>query len=132
MTKKFPSILIILFLFSSCSSKPVLYPNGKYETVGEEVAQKDVDACMAKADKFLKSEKGQRIVKSAGSGAFVGAAMGAVTGLLFGDVKRAVTSGAAVGGAAGAAGGAISPDQLKQSFTNKCLRDKGYEIVGWQ
>ena len=52
-------------------------------------------------------------------------------GFIFGDVKRAVTSGAAVGGVAGAAGGAISPDQLKQAYTNKCLRDQGYEIVGW-
>lgn len=123
--------LLILISITSCASKPVLYPNGKYENVGEKIAQEDIDKCMVKADKFLKSSKGKQIVKSAGSGAFVGAAMGIVSGLIFGDVKRAVTSGAAVGGVAGAAGGAISPDQLKQAYTNKCLRDQGYEIVGW-
>lgn len=129
--KNYIFILIILISLIGCASKPVLYPNSKYEKVGEDIAKKDIQKCIDKADKFLKSSKGKQIVKSAGSGAFVGAAMGVVTGLFFGDVKRAVTSGAAVGGTAGAVGGAISPDQLKMAYTNKCLKDQGYEIVGW-
>lgn len=128
---KLSSILVALMLLSSCASKPVLYPNKKLESVGKEAAQKDVDACLAKADQFLESDKGKQILKSAGKGSFVGAAMGAVTGLLFGDFKRAVTSGAVVGGAAGAAGESISPDRLKQAYTNRCLKEQGYDVMGW-
>jgi len=124
-------LLLSVLTLASCSSKPVLYPNQKLKTVGKEKSQKDIDKCMAEADKFLDSEKGKKMVKSAGSGAFMGAAVGAVSGLLFGDVKRAVTSGAAIGGTAGAAGAAISPDQLKQRYVNRCLGNQGYDVMGW-
>jgi uncharacterized membrane protein len=128
--RKIPALIILLTLVS-CSSNPVLYPNKKYKKVGKEAAKKDIDKCMADADKFIESDKGKQILKGAGKGAFVGAAMGAVSGLLFGDFKKAALSGAAIGGTGGAAGTAISPDRLKQTYTNKCLSRKGYEIIGW-
>lgn len=124
-------LILSLITLASCSSKPVLYPNQKLKTVGKEKSQQDIDACLAEADQFLESEKGKKMVKSAGSGAFMGAAMGAVSGLIFGDVKKAVTSGAAIGGTAGAAGAVISPDELKQRYVNRCLANKGYDVMGW-
>ncbi|EQC45375.1 putative lipoprotein [Bacteriovorax sp. Seq25_V] len=124
-------LILSLITLASCSSKPVLYPNQKLKTVGKEKSQQDIDNCMAEADTFLESEKGKKMVKSAGAGAFMGAAMGAVSGLIFGDVKRAVTSGAAIGGTAGAAGAAISPDELKQRYVNRCLAKQGYDVMGW-
>lgn len=123
--------VFVLIGFVSCSSSPVLYPNKKYKKVGKDIADKDVKKCMDDADKFIKSEKGKKILKGAGKGAFVGAAMGAISGLIFGDFKKAAVSGAAIGGTGGAAGAAISPDRLKMAYTNKCLSRKGYEIVGW-
>ncbi|OIQ19195.1 MAG: hypothetical protein BM556_07875 [Bacteriovorax sp. MedPE-SWde] len=129
MKKILPFILLVSLV--SCSSNPVLYPNKKYKKVGKEAAKKDADKCMADADKFIESSKGKKMLKGAGKGAFVGAAMGAVSGLLFGDFKKAAISGAAIGGTGGAAGSAITPDVLKQRYTNKCLARKGYEIVGW-
>jgi outer membrane lipoprotein SlyB len=129
--KKLMTIVMLTFLLASCASRPVLYPNQKLKKIGKESAQKDVDKCMAEADEFLESPKGKQIVKGAGKGAFMGAAMGAVSGLLFGDFKRAAASGAAIGATGGAAGAAISPDQLKQRYTERCLRKLGYDILGW-
>ncbi|PIP93793.1 MAG: cell envelope biogenesis protein OmpA [Bdellovibrio sp. CG12_big_fil_rev_8_21_14_0_65_39_13] len=123
-------ILLPLFLFS-CASHPVLYPNDKYQNVGEESAKTDVQICEKKADKFLKSSKGKQILKSAGSGAAMGGVIGAVTGLFTGDFIKSVVRGGAIGTAAGATAGAITPDRLKQNFTTKCLQDQGYQVIGW-
>ena len=38
-------ILGILFL-TACASKPQLYPNHKFKTVGKEAAKKDIDQCL--------------------------------------------------------------------------------------
>lgn len=128
-------LIPLLILLASCSSAPVLYPNAKYESVGAEVAKADIKICEEKADKFLASSKGKQILKGAGGGAAVGSAVGAVTGLFTGDFLGSLTRGAAVGAAVGAAAGgtagAITPDQLKRRFTEKCLADKGYQVIGW-
>jgi hypothetical protein len=57
--------------------------------------------------------------------------MGAVVG-------RAGAS-AAMGGAGGGTGGLIRGlfrsrdlDPVQQEFVNKCLKDKGYEVIGWR
>ena len=120
-----------LFLVCSCASRPVLYPNAKYQSVPEKEREKDIDQCLEKADQFTSSKKGQKILKGAGRGSLIGGAIGAMTGLLSGDLIGGALSGGVVGAAAGGAGAAITPDQLKQAFTQKCLNRKRYELVGW-
>lgn len=123
--------VFMVMLLSACASKPQLYPNQKFKNVGKEAAKKDVDACMADADKFLKSSKGKQITKGAGGGAAVGAAMGAVGGLFSGNVGRGAVRGGAIGAAAGGTAGALTPDQVKHQFVNQCLADQGYQVIGW-
>lgn len=125
------TILLLIFI-SACSSKPVLYPNQKYESVGEEKAQSDVDACMAKADKFIKSSKGKKMLKSGGAGALLGGVVGGVAGIFTGDVAGSAAQGAAMGGAGGAVAGGLSPDELKQKYVNICLSKQGYKVLGWE
>ena len=50
-----------------------------------------------------------------------------------------IGKGAGIGGAAGAAGGLVrgisqssKPSQVYKNFVSRCLREKGYEPVGWQ
>jgi uncharacterized membrane protein len=123
--------LIILVVFSSCASRPQLYPNAKYKTAGKEVAKKDIDKCMADADTFLESSKGKKIAKGAGGGAAIGAAMGAVWGAFSGNMARGAVRGGAVGAAGGAAGAAMTPDQIKHNYVNQCLGQLGYQVIGW-
>lgn len=125
-------LFISLFiLFTGCSSNPVLYPNEKFESVGEEKAKQDTKSCMDKADKFIKSPKAKKMLKSGGAGAFLGGVVGGVAGLFTGDVAGSAAQGAAMGGAGGAVAGALSPDELKQKYVNHCLSKKGYQVLGW-
>ena len=69
-------------------------------------------------------------------GAATGAAVGAVTGAIFGSVGR----GAAAGGVSGAVIGLIRgvfgyhnrPSPAHRAFVNRCLAERGYEVVGWE
>jgi len=122
---------ILLLTFSSCASRPKLYPNDTLKKRGKEASQKDIDQCLADADTYLESPTGKKMVKSAGAGAVVGGAIGAVAGIFSGNMARGAAQGAAMGGVGGAAGGALSPDQVKHNFVNQCLSEKGYRVLGW-
>lgn len=130
--RKSPSfLLIILITLSACASKPKLYPNEKLKSVGKEVAQQDIDQCVAEGDMYLETSEAKRITKGAGKGAMVGAAMGAVFGAFTGSLGGSALQGGAVGAAGGGVATAISPDQLKQRYVNHCLSEKGYHVLGW-
>jgi hypothetical protein len=134
------SLVLVAFagaLAGGCSAKrPVLYPNAAYQQAGIAVAQADIDACMQMAesgvgDKSVAAETAGRTAVGAGAGAAVGAVGGAVTG-------RAGT-GAAVGAATGATTGLLSGlwrsrehDPVYMNYVDRCLRDKGYEPIGWR
>lgn len=129
--KKYLVVLLLACLLVGCASKPKLYPNTHLKSVGKEVANKDIEKCMKEADEYLESEEGKRILKGASKGAAVGAAVGAAFGLFTGDFGRSATRGAVIGGASGGASEAVSPDVLKRRYVNKCLSEKGYEVLGW-
>ena len=119
-----------LFL-TGCASTPKLYPNAKLKNVGKAQAKADIAACTKNADKYLESPAVKKTLKSAATGAVIGGAIGVVGGLFTGNVGRSAAVGAAVGGTAGGVSGALSPDQVKRQFINKCLKDKGYDVIGW-
>jgi len=119
-----------LFLVS-CASRPQLYPNDKLRSGGKEQSKIAIDECLAEADAYLESSKGKQVVKGAGRGAAIGGAIGAVSGFFSGNWARGAVSGAAIGGTAGGVSQAVSPDQLKQRYAEKCLSEKGYQVIGW-
>lgn len=123
--------LLLLLVSVSCASKPKLYPNEKLKSVGKKAAQKDIDRCIADADAYLESSKGKQIAKGAGSGAVIGGAMGAVSGLFTGNLGGGLIRGGAIGAAGGGAVGGLSPDQVKRNYTNQCLAEQGYQVIGW-
>jgi hypothetical protein len=131
-------ILGILAVTAACSSKrPVFYPNAHFERVGPAQANADADRCMAEAKQYgVKTGGGEKIGGRAVKGAAVGAATSAVvSAVLSGDVGRAAGAGAAGGATAGAVSGAFDandPDQVFKNYVNRCLREKGYDVIGWQ
>lgn len=129
---KMSSYIFLISAIYGCSSKPVLYPNSTLKTVGKTQANHDIDQCLADADEYLESPKAKKILGSTGKGAIFGGAIGAVTGALTGDFTRGIAHGAAIGGTAGGVGEAISPDQLKRAYVNRCLAEKGYQVMGWE
>jgi len=128
-------IVAMLFMvfaatLSSCAAKrPVLYPNYHLTMVGQEIAASDIDACMELARNYgAGDDKGE-------TGAAVGGATGAAVGAVVGNLGKGAGAGAA-GGAAGALTRGVirsgDPDPVYRRFVEKCLRDKGYEPIGWR
>ncbi len=130
-----------LTLLSACASyRPVLDENSQYMKVGEERAERDIDACMSRADHYLAKHREERARKQAGRSAVVGAVAGGAIGLLAGGNVGSTAVGAGVGAVGGAAGGYfgdkakdnLTPDEMKQRYVNNCLNRKQYRVIGWK
>ena len=129
--------LICLPLLVACSQKrPVLYPNYHLQQVGEEAAQSEIDDCIRFAREHgASSSSSGKVAKSMAGGGAVGAAGGAASGAVLGSAGRGAAAGAAGGAAVGFVRGLFSsrePDPVFRRFVERCLRDKGYEPVGWK
>ncbi|MBI1735697.1 MAG: cell envelope biogenesis protein OmpA [Candidatus Rokubacteria bacterium] len=126
------------------SQKPVLYPNAKVQEVGREQAERDVDDCRRLAGDYVKNTAAKDIGKDAAVGGATGAATGAAGGAVHGAVSGrgaggGAATGAAVGAAAGATAGAVrgavkntEPSPIYKEFVNRCLAERGYQVLGWQ
>jgi predicted small lipoprotein YifL len=131
-------VLTIVLAIAACGPKrPVFYPNAHLEQVGKDQAQADADLCMAEAKQYgVKEGSGEKAGGRAIKGAAVGAATSAaVSAVLGGNVGRSAGAGAAGGATAGAVSGAFDasdPDAVFKNYVNRCLREKGYEVIGWQ
>jgi len=136
--KSLSLLLLASLLFSAgCAEKrPVLYPNSHLNQVGSQTAQADIDECMRLAkENNATGNKGGEVAKDTATGAAVGAAVGGAVGAVTGNFGRGRAAGAAGCGAGGFTRGAIrsgDPDPIFQRFVEKCLRDKGYEPIGWK
>ncbi len=132
-------VVIAGVLLAGCATTqaPVLYPNAKFKQVGDAAAQRDVDECMALADKAgaSSSASGSGAARGGLQGAAMGGAAAAVGSIIRGgNIVNDTAAGAAVGGAAGAAGGAFSNsgNSVHQNFVARCLAERGYEVIGWK
>lgn len=137
-------VALVLGLTACSSARPVLYPNEHYTQVGEAGAERDIEECMMRAREFAKGgsraeAKARDAAKSAAYGGVSGAAVGAVGGAIRGNAGQ----GAAVGAATGATAGLVhslfggffgpsGPDPVEGSFVDRCLREKGYDPIGWK
>jgi outer membrane lipoprotein SlyB len=80
-------------------------------------------------------DAGEQVAKDTVEGGAVGGAVGAGVGAVLGSVGRGAAAGAA-GGAAGAlTRGLFRASELNpvfRGFVDRCLREKGYEPIGWR
>ena len=133
-----PALVVLACAASvSCAPKrPVLYPNQQYQRVGIEVSQADIDTCMRMAetgvgDKNDAANTAGRTVVGAGAGAAVGAVGGAITG----NAGTGAAVGAATGGTVGLLSGLWGTrehDPTYMAYVETCLREKGYQPIGWK
>lgn len=128
------SSIAIITLFTACAAKPILAPNEKYERMGHQRSERDIDDCMKRAENQLKLTRGRRVLRSAVTGAVVGGVVGGVAGSAgHTGALGGAAIGSAVGGGVGALHGALTtPEQAKRGLVNYCLNKKGYQIAGWE
>lgn len=125
---------------AGCSGtrRPVLYPNAHYDAVGETLARSDVDACMGQAGDFGAPVYGSPdITRDTAAGAAVGGAAAGAWGLVRdeSDVGNRALAGAAAGAAAALVRGSLragEPSATYKGYVNRCLTERGYEVIGWQ
>jgi uncharacterized protein YcfJ len=139
--KKYLTMTVCLFatmlLMAACAKKrPVLYPNSTYQAAGASVASADIDECIQlAADHGHATDAGKNMAASTGKGAVTGAVVGGAVGAVTGRPGRGAAAGAAGGGAGGLMRGAWKsgdPDEIERRFVEQCLRDKGYQVIGWK
>ena len=130
--------LFFVVCVASCAPKPILYPNQHYKDVGQETAERDIEDCsqMAKdaGATASRGKTGQVAGSTAGGGA-VGSAAGAVGGAVVGHPGRGAMVGAASGATAGFLRGLFRrspPSQAYKQFVQRCLKERGYDPVGWE
>lgn len=127
-----------LLLTVACSApSPVLYPNDKLNEVGRVQADRDIGACKEMAAAGGANPASGEIAQGARNTA-VGGAVGAATGAAGGAVLGSAGKGAAFGAATGATVGMMrsifsrpQPSGAYKAFVNRCLRERGYDPVGW-
>lgn len=125
---------------SSPSAKPVLYPNAVLNRVGAAQGQMESQTCMSRAlaAGLTPDEQTNAVGKRAGEGAATAGVASVVGALISGrggeGLLRAGAAGAAIGGSAGAVSGAFhndKPSPIYRNFVQRCLGDKGFEVIGW-
>lgn len=129
----------IVLLMTACGAKrPVFYPNAHLYEVGKAQSRIDMDQCMELArwngvDTGTGRQVGSRVVRGAAVGGATTAVFWTVLGR--GNALRAAGAGAAAGAVAGAISGAFDagdPDVVFKRYVERCLREKGYDVIGWQ
>ena len=132
-------LVVLSWLLAGCSApKPILYPNAHFQSVGAEAAEQDIEECkeLAQSAGATPSQgKAGQVAGSTAAGGAVGAAAGAVGGAVVGHPGRGSAVGAAGGATAGFLRGLFRrspPSQAYINYVNHCLRDRGYELTGWQ
>ena len=119
-------LTLVSLMLAACSSKPYrpqLYPNETVKTRGEK-SQQDIDQCLNEANVYLKSPEGEKLRKSADSGS-----IGTSVGVGFGTGGVGLGVGVGSGGHRSRLSG---EEQVRRNFTNQCLMNKSYQVVGWE
>ena len=138
MRRMFTGIVLggLLAACASAPPKPVLYPNSHMQSVGQVQADQDIAACkqLAHSSGVAENKDGE-VGKKAVGGAAVGGAAAGAWGLVRGNAGQSALAGAAAGAAAGTVRGGMQATETSpifKNFVNRCLRERGYEVIGWQ
>jgi len=115
-------VLAVVAFGAGCAhyQSPVLYPNAKLQEAGKAQAEAEIAACRSLADDYVSS--GVTTAKEIGKDTAVGGVGGAAIGAAVGATAGAVT------GTAKSAG----PSPIYKSFVDRCLQERGYQVIGWQ
>jgi len=137
MFKIILALIITLALEGCASTRPILYPNQHFNTVGSKAADRDIESCMNLAE-AAGADSGGSDAGRAATNTVGGAAIGAASGAVGGAVVGAAGSGSAIGAASGATAGLLrwifsEPERSPayENFVNRCLQERGYQPVGW-
>ncbi len=133
--------IVLLLTVTACTGpQPILRSNKQLHMYGQQVAQQEIDACRKKTEEAALSPGVHRSANAA-TGAVLGMTLGGAVGASAGVVGGlpGVTIGAATGSGIGLVIGLLGgtfkplePDPPYADAVTSCLKDKGYEVRGWE
>lgn len=134
-------VCVLLGSLMACSTpQPILRSNKQLHFYGKETAQQEIKVCQRKVE-TMGLQAGDQRSANMGSGAILGVtlggAMGASAGVWAGlaGVAIGAAAGSAIGLIVGVAGGHFKPLEPSSEYADaitKCLKEKGYEVSGWE
>lgn len=132
------SLAVVATLALACAARPVVYSRLPGGPVDQAALDRDVDECTALARRHAR--EGRALARDATRGTVrggaVGAAAGAVGGAIWGSAGRGAATGAAVGATSGLLGAlfrrAPGEDPVERRYVERCLTERGYDVIGWR
>jgi hypothetical protein len=128
------SVAMLAALSGCAAARPVLYENATLQERGPEAAAAAIEHCIAAAEAYASSDAAKVVRKTATS-----TVVGGVTGVVIGAIVGRPGTGAAVGAAGSAThalvGGMIGSrelDSVERGYVDRCLREEGYDPIGWR
>jgi hypothetical protein len=112
------ALLVVSGALVACATRPVVYPNDKLRASGRVAVEADTEACLAEAKAYLESGRIPEAAKRTGEGAVVGGAVGA--------------AGGATGGLVHSLWHWRDPDPVEKRYVERCLAERGYDVIGWR
>jgi outer membrane lipoprotein SlyB len=127
----------MVFSCLACAAKrPIMAPNEHFQEMAPDAVQRDIDECIRTATEAGPGAvRGKQIAGQTAGGAALGAATGAVAGAISGSPGLGAAAGAAGGATAGLLRGCFGSSDLdagQKRYAEECLRQKGYQPMGWQ
>jgi hypothetical protein len=105
--------LLLLTAAACMSRRPVLSTDERSNHLNETVTQRNIDDCMQRGQQYVSTGHHGEPVKTTPTGMGAGAKPSATPGLLRSLFSR-------------------PPDPAYAAFVDHCLRERGYEPVGWK
>lgn len=132
---------VLLINLMGCSGpQPTLRSNKQLHMYGRQVAQQEIDSCQRRAERSG-LQHGTNQSTNAATGAVLGLTLGGAVGASAGawgglaGVAIGAAAGSAIGFTVGILGGTFKPLEPEPPYAEavtKCLKEKGYEVSGWE
>ncbi|THJ17402.1 MAG: hypothetical protein CAF42_003240 [Nitrospira sp. CG24B] len=133
--------IILLLTVTACAGpQPILRSNKQLHVYGKQMAQQEVESCQRHVEQAgLRPGTNQSANAATGAllGLTLGGAVGASAGVVGGlpGVTIGAAAGSGIGLVVGLLGGTfkpLEPDPPYADAVTSCLKDKGYEVRGWE
>ena len=134
------AVILLLAVAACAGPQPTLRSNKQLHVHGKQAAQREIDACQQRAEQSG-LQHGTNQTSNAAAGAVLGLTLGGAIGASAGIVGGlpGVTIGAAAGSGLGlligVLGGTFKPLEPEPPYAEaveRCLKEKGYEVSGWE
>lgn len=133
--------IVLFVVVSACAGpQPILRSNKQLHLYGKQMARQEIESCQKQVEKAgLRPGTNQSANAATGAvlGLTLGGAVGASAGVIGGlpGVTIGAAAGSGLGLVVGLLGGTfkpLEPDPPYADAVTECLKQKGYEVGGWE